>query len=101
MNNRRRFTAEKKVFILREHLENQVKISALSEQFNVHPNLINRWKKDLFENAKDIFSHKHKNKKPNNSREKQLESKIEKMQEVITELTTENLQLRKKYFGET
>ena len=42
------YTAEGKVKILREHLENQVSISELSERYRIHPNMIYKWKKELF-----------------------------------------------------
>ena len=99
MKTRRRFTAEQKVQILREHLDNQVKISQLADKHSIHPGVIHNWKKELFENALETFSGKHKNKKSKNSKESQLEQKVNSMQEVITEITTENFQLRKKYHG--
>lgn len=86
--------------ILREHLDNNVKISELAERYNIHVNVILCWKKELFEGALETFSQKHK-KRGSNSKEQKLETKINKMQEVITELTTDNIRLRKKYFGET
>jgi hypothetical protein len=61
--------------------------------------MIRNWKKELFEGALDTFSGKHKNRKSKNSKESQLEKKVYSMQEVITELTTENVKLRKKYHG--
>ena len=99
MRTRRRFTAEQKVRILREHLENRVTISELAEKYRIRPSVIRRWKKELFEGALDIFSGNHKNKRARDSKEVQLQQKITAMQEVITEITTENLQLRKKYSG--
>ena len=99
MRTRRRFTAEQKVRILREHLENRVTISELAEKYRIRPSVIRRWKKELFEGALDIFSGKHKNKRARDSKEVQLQQKVAAMQEVITEITTENLQLRKKYPG--
>ena len=100
MSSRRRFTAEQKVRILREHLDNQVKISELSEKYNIHPSVIRSWKKELFEGALETFSGKHKSRKGKNSKEAKLEQKISSMQEVITELTTENVHFKKKYYGE-
>ncbi len=101
MEQRKRFTAEDKVRILREHLDNGVKLSDLSERYNVHPNLLRYWKKSLFEGALETFSGKHKNRNSKNTKEQKLQSKISKMQEVVTELSSENLELKKKYFGET
>ena len=99
MEQRRRYSAEDKVRILQEHLDNGVKISDLSEKYNVHPNVLRRWKKDLFEGALATFSGKHKSRNPRHSKEQQLQAKVSKMQEVITELSSENLELKKKYFG--
>ncbi len=101
MSKRRRFTAEEKVQILREHLENKISISEIAKQYNIHPVVIHRWKKELFENALDGFSGKHKKRKGKSVKEERLETKVSKMQEVITELSTEVVDLRKKYFGAT
>ncbi|MFQ5604768.1 MAG: transposase [bacterium] len=51
MSKRSRHSAEKKVRILREHLENQVPVSELCQRYGIHPNLFYKWKKDLFERA--------------------------------------------------
>lgn len=99
MTKRRRFTAEEKVRILREHLENQVSISDLAKSHHINPVVIHRWKKVLFENALDGFSGQHKKRNGKSVKEKQLENKVTKMQEVITELSTEVVDLKKKYFG--
>ncbi|MBD3374665.1 transposase [candidate division KSB1 bacterium] len=97
---RKRYSPEEKIRILREHLDNNVSVSELSEQYDLHPGMIRNWKKELFEGALDTFSSKHKNRKSKNSKESHLEKKVSSMQEVITELTTENVKLRKKYHGE-
>lgn len=39
---RRRFSPEKKVEILREHLKNKVPISELCQKYGIHPNLFYR-----------------------------------------------------------
>jgi transposase-like protein len=96
---RKRYSPEEKIRILREHLDNNVSVSELSEQYDLHPGMIRNWKKELFEGALDTFSGKHKSRKSKNSKESQLEKKVSTMQEVITELTTENVKLRKKYHG--
>jgi len=100
MQNRRRYTAEQKVKILREHLDNQVPISELSKKYGIHPNMINRWKKALFEGAVETFTQKHSKRNGKSKREEHLEQKIQNMRDVVTEISTENVQLKKKYNGE-
>lgn len=100
MVKRLHYTAEGKVKILREHLENQVSISELSERYGVHPNMIYKWKKELFEGALETFRQKHK--KRNNqqsSRTKALEEKLKKKDSLIAEIIEENIQLKKNTIG--
>ncbi len=99
MKVRKHFTSEDKVRILREHLENGIKLSDLSEKHNIHPNVLRQWKKSLFEGALETFSRKHKNRKDSQVKEQKYQEKISKMHEVITELSSENLELRKKSSG--
>jgi len=90
------YTAEGKVKILQEHLENRVSISELSERYKVHPNILCKWKNELFEGALETFRQKHK--KRNNqqdSKTKTLEEKIKKKDSLIVEIIEENIQLKK------
>jgi len=51
MQQRKHYTSEQKVMILRELLENNVPISQLAEKYGVHPNDIYNWKKKFLESA--------------------------------------------------
>ncbi|HRK00452.1 MAG TPA: transposase [Ignavibacteria bacterium] len=44
MSEKKRYTSEQKVIILRELLENNTPISQVAEKFNVHVNDIYNWK---------------------------------------------------------
>jgi len=55
---RKHYSPEQKVIILRELLENNVPISQLAEKYEVHTNDIYNWKKKLFESAAEIFGSK-------------------------------------------
>ena len=93
---RRRFSPEKKVEILREHLKNKVPISELSQKYGLHPTLFYRWETELFEGGVDIFSglrSKRNGKEP--AVEQKLKAKVQQMQEVIAWLTQENIELKK------
>ena len=103
MSKKKYYTAEEKVLILREHLENNVPISELSEKYDFHPNVIYTWRKQLFESAKEVFSGKHKNRKISVSKEesiiKKLEETLRKRESLITEIVEDNIKLRKEFDG--
>ena len=95
---RKRYSPEKKVEILREHLKNKVPISQLCEKYGIHPNLFYKWEKQFFEGAINTFANSSKSNRKN-SKEEHLKQKISRMQEVITELTQENITLKKSTMG--
>ena len=93
-------TAAQKVAILREHLENRLSISETAERYGIHPSLVLRWKKQLFEQGAEIFERSGRKAKLAARKEQQLRDRLKAAQEVITELATENLELRKNFSGE-
>lgn len=99
MTTKKRFTAEKKVEILREFLENNVPVSDLAEKYGVHPNSIHQWKKQLFEGAAAALEPKRERLKERQSANllKYHERKEAALNEVIAELTQDNLKLKKKH----
>jgi transposase len=97
-NEKRKFTAEFKVNVLREHLENQVPVGKLCEQYNIQPNLFYLWKKELFSGALDTFSRK-KNGKPDQEKFTRLEEKLKDKDSLISEIVEDNLRLKKKLNG--
>jgi transposase len=48
---RKHFTPEEKVAILRRHLVDKVLVSELCEELGLRPTMFYRWQKELFENA--------------------------------------------------
>jgi transposase len=99
-NTKKRYSPQQKVEIIRELLENQVPISKLASQYHVSPNMIYTWKKQFFEGAVELF--KKKNSKANKLQEKvkKLESKLKDRDSLITELVSDNIQLKKNLNGE-
>ncbi|MCK4826931.1 transposase [bacterium] len=55
MAKRRKFTAEQKVRILRQHLVEKVSIADICDKHGLHPNLFYRWQKEFFENGAAAF----------------------------------------------
>lgn len=45
MKKKKLYSSEEKAMIIREHLENKVPVSELSEKYEIHPNLLYKWQK--------------------------------------------------------
>jgi transposase len=97
---RRRFSPEKKLEILREHLKNKVSISELCERYGIHPNMFYRWEKQLFEQGIKVFSERSKLRNGSTAKEQRLAEKVRQKEEVIAWLTEENIRLKKRASGE-
>ena len=100
MTRRKRYSPKQKVEILREHLENRISASEIADRYGVHPSQVLRWKKQLFEGGIETFSRSSRKQRREQSRQRRLQEKLKKAQEVITELTVENLELRENGCGE-
>ena len=102
MSDKKRYTAEQKIFIRRELLEKSIPISQVAEKYNVHVNDIYNWKKKLFENAVTVFETKSiSGTKAQERKIEILEAKLKKNSEAINWLVSENIQLKKNTDGET
>jgi transposase-like protein len=99
-NHRRKISSEQKVMMLREHLENDVSITDLAEKYRIHPNLIGRWKKELFEGAVTIFDKKSKSLDKRKDRKiTDLKVTLQKRDTLIAHLVSENVELKKNELG--
>lgn len=99
--NRKNYTPEKKVDILKKHLVEKDQVSDLCDKHDIHPNVFYRWQKVLFENGAMAFKSK-KSKKATSRLEienEELRKKLANKNEVIAELMEEHVKL-KKNFGE-
>jgi len=55
MSKRKRYTAEEKMKILRDVLEDGKSVSNVAEACGIHPNNILKWRKQLFEGGVQTF----------------------------------------------
>jgi transposase-like protein len=101
-NTKRHFTAQQKVQILREHLIDKVPVSQVCEKHQIQPTLFYNWQKTFFENGTAAFERQPSRSRVSVEQKKleQLEAKLQRKDEVLAELMTEHI-LLKKSLGET
>lgn len=103
MKQRRNYSGEEKVAILKRHLVGKESVSDICEALNVLPNQFYRWQKEFFENGAAAFERhgKRENAKMRKLAEKveALESRVQHKDNVIAEITEDYVKL-KKNFGE-
>jgi transposase len=94
---RRHFTPQQKVAIVKEHLVDGVLISDLCDRHHLQPAQFYLWQKQLFENGATAFERKTKHAGPTPEERKiqALEAKLATKNEVIAELMEENVSLKK------
>ena len=93
---RKHYTAEEKVAILRRHLLDKVPVSDLCEELGLQPTVFYRWQKEFFENGAAAFETKGR---PDHHAEQErieyLEKKSQRKDEVLAELMAEHIALKK------
>ena len=96
---RRHFTPEQKVALLRLHLLEKRPISDLCQEHNLSVNLFYLWQKQFFENGTAAFENSGKRRKAcedaKDRRIAALEDKLRRKHEVLSELMEEHVQLKK------
>src|ERR1700685_2680837 len=95
---RKHFTPEEKVAILRRHLVDKVPVSELCEELSLRPTVFYRWQKDLFENGAAAFQSQeclHRQMEERHKRIECLEKSVRTKDEVLTELMAEQIALKK------
>lgn len=96
---RRHFTPEQKVALLREHLLDKVPLSDLCAKHGIAVTLFYSWQKTFFENGATAFTANDKRRKAaadgKDDKIAQLEAKLLRKHEVLSELMEEHVLLKK------
>ena len=95
---RKHFTPEEKIAILRRHLVDKVPVSELCEELGLRPTVFYRWQKELFENGAAAFQSQKRPQRQVEEKQKRIEFLEKKMQtkdEVLAELMAEHIALKK------
>jgi transposase len=95
---RKHYTAEEKVAVLRRHLLDKVAVSDLCEELGLQPTVFYRWQKEFFENGAAAFQSKERPAHQTEEKQRRIEFLEKKMQtkdEVLAELMAEHIALKK------
>ena len=96
---RRHFTPEQKVALLRLHLLEKKPVSDLCEEHHLAVNLFYLWQKQFFENGAAAFAHSGKRLQAQQDAKDRkiaaLEDKLQRKNEVLSELMEEHVGLKK------
>lgn len=76
-----------------EAIRNETSLQELAQKYDVHPNQISQWKRQLIDNVGDIFERPNKKKKDLD----EVEEKESELYKNIGQLQVENQFLKKKY----
>jgi transposase len=88
---RKRYDKAFKARVALEAIRGEKTVQQIALEFEVHPNLVGLWKKQLLAGAAEIFE------KPNTKAEEQTEKKTDELYRQIGELQVEKEFLKKKY----
>jgi transposase len=96
-NSRRHYSPEEKVKILRQHLLEGMAISEVCEKEGINPTLFYQWQKTFFENGAAAFTRQPHSRSVGKTEQTiaALENKLKRKDEVIAEIMSEHIQLKK------
>ncbi len=94
---RRKFSAEQKAQILREHFVDRVSVSDLCDRHRLQPTLFYRWQKEALENLPALFvSRREPESRRLREKVERLEAKLAHKDEVIAEIMGDFVAAKKK-----
>ena len=98
---RRHFSAEDKIKILRLHLLEGKAVSALCEEHGIQPSLFYQWQKTFFENGCRAFEGASPDRSESRFQKQiqALEQRLARKHEVLSELMEEHIHLKKEFGG--
>jgi transposase len=91
---RRRWSAEEKLRILEEARQADQAVSAVCRHYQIAPGQFYAWEKQARQGALEALRHGQRRRKRADPSQ-QLQAEIERLRVVVTELSAENLQLKK------
>ena len=92
---RRQFPAETKLQILKEGRTTNLTISQVCDQHQISPTLFYQWERTVERAARQALQGQPRGRKKLRPTEEALLAEVHRLREVIAEITSENLRLKK------
>ena len=92
---RRKFSAETKLQILKEGRHTNLSISQVCDQYQISPTLFYQWERLADRAAMTALQGQPRGRKKLRPSEEALLTEVQRLREVIADLSSENLQLKK------
>ena len=97
LKKRNNYSPQEKVAILKRHLLEKVPVSDLCDGDGLHPTVFYRWQKEFFEKGANALQGPRDNRSARLERQvAELEQKLTKKHEVLSELMEEHIALKKR-----
>lgn len=96
MKNRKRYSAQEKVMLIKRHLVNKEEISQICDEQGLHPNVYYKWQREFFERGAKAFEKDEKRSfRESEQKLAKLEAKLQKKDSVLSELMEAHVDLKK------
>jgi transposase len=94
---RRKFTAEQKAAILREHLIEKVAVAEVCDRHGLRPTQFYRWQKEMLENLVGLFGRRGRGSEASSLREQvaTLRAKLARKDAIIAEIMEDFVAVKK------
>lgn len=92
--NRRHFPPERKFEIVKEAIMGKSPISEVCKKYGIDTGQYYKWQQVFFNGAIEGLTN-HKQRRKESSKEERLNTEIRKLKDIIAEIASENLQLKK------
>jgi transposase-like protein len=97
LKKRNNYSPQEKVAILKRHLLEKVPVSDLCDEYGVHPTVFYRWQKEFFEKGANALQGPRDYRSAKLEKQvAELEQKLTKKHEVLSELMEEHIALKKR-----
>ena len=95
VSNRRHWTPEEKLRLVLESLQSDQKVAELCRREGLSPTQVYEWRKQLQGSAKEVFADKRGRRNGEDPRVNKQAAELQRMKDVIAEITAENIVLKK------